>query len=226
VDSNQDPAQQQAEPKTTSTYWDSFYSQPATVSRRIPSQFAAFVAQEYSSRFNWIAEFGCGAGRDALFFAQLGLNVVGIDASPAAIETCLNQRNNLRPSGHATFAVGRASEEASFELVTTAAPREPLLWYARFFLHAISEPEEIQYFHNLSRACQSRSVVALEFRTVRDQSLEKVTPAHYRRFICPLSLIQRVLGLGFRLEYFVEGFGFAKHQRDDAYVARLILEKV
>jgi hypothetical protein len=68
-------------------------------------------------------------------------------------------------------------------------------------------------------------LLAVEYRTVRDAVGVKVTGDHYRRFVMPANFEARALAHGFAVRYAVEGFGFAKYQEDDAYVARTLLEK-
>jgi cyclopropane fatty-acyl-phospholipid synthase-like methyltransferase len=70
-------------------YWDAYYATEGRGSI-IPSQFAAFVASEYLAGHQ-VVEFGCGNGRDALFFAGLGSKVLGVDGSASAIAFCAQQ---------------------------------------------------------------------------------------------------------------------------------------
>jgi hypothetical protein len=62
-----------------------------------------------------------------------------------------------------------------------------------------------------------------EYRTVRDVRQAKVTGQHYRRFIDPAAFQLRAAQHAFSVQYAVEGFGFAKYEQDDAYVARCLL---
>ena len=55
------------------------------------------------------------------------------------------------------------------------------------------------------------------------ERLQKITPNHYRRYVNPISLLKSANQLGLQATYFVEGFGFAKHKEDDAFVARIVL---
>jgi len=66
-------------------YWNNFYSNSGSV--LCPSQFAAYVLNEFSPTKK-IIDIGCGNGRDSLFFASHGLNVLGIDGSLSAISSC------------------------------------------------------------------------------------------------------------------------------------------
>jgi hypothetical protein len=69
-------------------------------------------------------------------------------------------------------------------------------------------------------------MLALEFRTILDQSREKVTASHYRRYIDASHLAHHLTQeFGFSVSYFAEGTGFAKFRSDDAYVARLLFLK-
>lgn len=63
-------------------YWNNFYSNNGAVLYQ--SQFAAHILNEFSSTKK-IIDIGCGNGRDSLFFASHGLNVLGIDGSLSAI---------------------------------------------------------------------------------------------------------------------------------------------
>src|SRR5215213_6367505 len=76
-----------ATPEGRTDYWDEYYAARSTMVRRLPSQFAVFVAGELEGRHR-IIELGCGNGRDSMFFASHGHEVVAVDASQAAIDGC------------------------------------------------------------------------------------------------------------------------------------------
>ena len=80
-----------AVPQQKSDYWNSYYASRAVLKLSAPSQFAAFVAQEAGDA-HLIIEVGCGNGRDSLFFARHGFQVVAIDGSEAAILKCEESR--------------------------------------------------------------------------------------------------------------------------------------
>ena len=102
-----------------------------------------------------------------------------------------------------------------------------IIVYARFLVHAITEEEEKSLI-DLADAllCDHDGCVALEFRTERDRLQQKATQSHFRRYVDPVHFFSRVQKHGFEVEYFVEGFGFAKYKQDDAHVARFILKRV
>ena len=68
-------------------------------------------------------------------------------------------------------------------------------------------------------------VLAVEYRTIRDQVGAKETETHFRRFVLPATFQARALERGFEVTYAVEGFGFAKYRHDDAYVARTLFRR-
>jgi SAM-dependent methyltransferase len=203
------------------TYWDDFYlslaNKPAPT---YPSQFAAFTLSELQRRDQLIIELGCGNGRDALFFAQHGQNVIGVDSSSAAIEIC-QQRNRYKDL--ASFVCADFSSDELMSKIALPTPCTSILLYARFFLHAITSEQEEIFFAFANTIQSTRVTIAVEFRTHIDATLSKTTDNHFRRFINPTDFIQRSVHHNFNVNYFVEGFGYAKHKSDDAHVARLIL---
>ena len=70
----------QAVPQEKGEYWNKYYASREVLKLSAPSQFAAFVAQEAGDA-HLIIEVGCGNGRDSLFFARHGFQVVAIDGS-------------------------------------------------------------------------------------------------------------------------------------------------
>ncbi|RCW86674.1 class I SAM-dependent methyltransferase [Paracoccus lutimaris] len=216
----------QAVPQEKGDYWNQYYASREVMKLSAPSQFAAFVAQEAGDA-HLIIEVGCGNGRDSLFFARHGFQVVAIDGSSSAIAKCEESRNaqSLSDISFICSTVGSAGFGDALRQAR-AHSEGPALAYARFFLHAITESEELAFFEGMSAALHEGDRLAVEYRTVRDAAGEKVTAAHYRRFVEPSQVIANAASFGFSVEYEVEGFGFAKYLKDDAYVARTVFRKV
>lgn len=219
---NRRPTDHANEPGTGSRtrYWESYYAHRSDVARRLPSQFAVFVAGELDGRHR-VIDLGCGDGRDALFFAGYGHDVVGVDASTSAIRGCRDRATALGLD--AAFVVASIEEPGLAERVRGAAG--PRIVYARFFLHAIEAEEEASLLELAAAICDAGDLLAVEYRTIRDASGVKVTDAHFRRFIMPATFEASALDHGFDVVYSVEGFGFAKYREDDAYVARTIFRR-
>ena len=205
-------------------YWSSFYGS-STANRLIfPSQFAAFIASELTEP-QFLIDLGCGTGRDAVFFSTLGHQVIGVDASTEAIALCRETARKANcPAKFMSGDIGSESSQESLVSFSKSIKANSTLVYMRFFLHAVSvEIEDAVLALCIRLKTTGQSVrLAAEFRTHRDAGLPKATAAHYRRFIDPLKLTNKASAAGFRTEYFVEGFGFAKYRDDDAHVARVV----
>ncbi len=201
-------------------YWDDYYASRATLTRRLPSQFATFVAGELD-RPHRVVELGCGDGRDSMFFASYGHDVVGVDASHAAVDACRSLAEALGET--ASFVVARIDQaDLAARVKGEGTPRAV---YARFFVHAITDDEEQSLLDLAASITEPGDLLAVEYRTIRDSSGVKVTKKHYRRFVLPATFEARALARGFDVTYSVEGFGFAKYRQDDAYVARTLFRR-
>lgn len=211
-------AQQAAEASDRGDYWQRYYSAQSGARLPVPSQFSVFVASELDGRHR-IFDIGCGGGRDSLLFASHGHRVTGIDGSAAAVEVCREVANGL--SVPADFMHASVSDPGLPGKLLDG-DEAPVLVYARFFLHAITEEEEGKFLALAAALLANGGRLAVEFRTMRDADQAKITGSHYRRFIDPLQFMARAAAAGFHAHYFVEGFGFAKYKKDDAHVARFI----
>ena len=215
-----------ADPQQKSDYWNSYYASRAVLKLSAPSQFAAFVAQEAGDA-HLIIEVGCGNGRDSLFFARHGFQVVAIDGSEAAILKCEESRQAQSLNSLSFICASVGDDGFAEALVQARAGSEgPAMAYARFFLHAITDSEETAFFSAMGASLRDGDHLAVEYRTLRDAVGEKTTAAHYRRYVEPSQVITNAARFGFEVEYAVEGFGFAKYLNDDAYVARTVFRKV
>ena len=204
-------------------YWDAYYTRakPCAI---IPSQFAAFVASEYLDGHQ-VVEFGCGNGRDALFFASVGAPVLGVDQSSAAIALCVRQAKARGLEGTRFLRHDLRGTATGEELSRLVHPDRARLLYARFFLHAITEEDEACLFALTTTLMGSRDLLALEFRTSRDRDLPKLTNGHFRRYVDPPRVLRRAAEVGLSTLYFIEGFGYAKYHCDDAHVARVVFQR-
>jgi SAM-dependent methyltransferase len=210
-----------------SAYWDGYYEDRSDRHPVVPSQFAAFVASEIGTSARNVVDLGCGNGRDTLFFASLGYRTVGLDASESAISLC-EARADAGPTDVRERVSFIRAELPSQELDAALAgfpEGDPVVVYARFFLHAIEEAVEEAILTAVRSTPASVMSLAVEFRTQRDRGQTKSTPDHFRRFMGSADFLHRATRLGFRPTYWVEGFGYAKYATDDAHVARVLLER-
>lgn len=207
-------------------YWDRYYDNFQQKNIPIPSQFAPFALQEASDP-DLIIEYGCGTGRDSLFFARQGIKVIALDGSRAAIGKCQSLAIEYGVS-HVNFECCKIDKNDLERLILKKMPNErsiKTMFYARFFLHAITDADEDVLLRHISLIARSGDVLALEFRTIRDRELKKSTEEHFRRYVNPILLFEKLLSFDFMISYAAEGFGFAKYREDDAYAARCIAIK-
>lgn len=209
-------------------YWRNYYTSRSNLSPpEYPSQFALFM-MGLRRNPKLIVDLGCGSGRDSLFFATQGLRVVGLDYADSAIvensaraltEGLYNEVNFLRCD------VSDLSDvEKNLTHITLNRGEGSICVYSRFFFHAIDENTEGAALLLVSQLLSKTDDFAVfEFRTELDQKREKVTPAHFRRYInvdCFVERAQQVYSLD--CVYRTEGLGYAIFGADDAHVARLI----
>jgi SAM-dependent methyltransferase len=205
-----------------SDYWQSYYSKEQIVKRTPPSQFAAFVAQEISD-LDVVVDVGCGNGRDGIFFADYGFEVVGVDGSQAAVEFA-GRKAAARGLINMRFVQSDIKGDTLAEVLEGFGEKNICI-YARFFLHAITQDEQDHFVALIADRTKPGDKVAFEFRTPEDEALEKVADAHYRRFVNPDELSVAMKAKGFDTDYIIVGKGFAKYKSEDAHVARTMFTK-
>jgi SAM-dependent methyltransferase len=209
-----------------SDYWSSYYQRREAPI--LPSQFAAFVMNELLTKelpeVESIVDIGCGNGRDRFFFLQLDLPVCAVDMSDAAIANC-RERLARRPAAEqklGRFIVGSAAD-ADVWAQLSGTTSGPVLIYARFFFHAIDDEAEARVLDAAADLIRERGgAICVEARDHFDAASEKVTPAHYRRFIRSDEFAAGLAKRGLGIRYRAEGLGMAKYRNDDAHVFRVI----
>lgn len=209
-------------------YWEDYYARQKARNRTrlpAPSQFAAF-ALDFFEEGDRVVEFGCGNGRDTLFFSAQGWDVLASDYSRNVVEM-----NRERAAEHGLGAAFEVCNVADTESMKTFLDRSvgretgKRIFYSRFFLHAISAEADANMRQMIDRAALPGDLVVFETRISGDETRPKVTPEHYRRVIDGEKLIAEWERLGWEREYVVSGTGFAKYKQDDALVCRFVLRK-
>ena len=104
-------------PIDNTDYWNLYYQNKLCPTS--PSPFARYVSTLVEPG-RTLAELGCGNGRDALYFASLGLDVVAMDLSEAAISMLRQQ-----PVPHARFVCGDFVSRRAMTTPTAALPSTP-----------------------------------------------------------------------------------------------------
>jgi len=99
-----------------------------------PSLFARSMFRKYMEKGKALIEFGCGNGRDSLYFADKGVNVTGIDASQVAIEKL---QEKVLLTNCLFICDDFVNAESIYQIQYDYC-------YSRFTLHAINEQQELQ----------------------------------------------------------------------------------
>jgi hypothetical protein len=201
-------------------YWDNYY----TISRNeAPSSFQEFIAA-YGLQFNRVVEIGCGNGRDSLGFGRGGYPVIGCDLSSNAILAATKQAA-LEGLRCRFFASDVQHFSAIQNAVDSFRNNEAILFYSRFFLHSLPDDVLTGLLANLGTAAMSGDFVAFEFRTIYDQQNKKVFGGHYRNFINPESVRDKIVNSGLSITLWQHGNGFARYKDEDPFVCRIIARK-
>jgi bifunctional enzyme CysN/CysC len=201
-------------------YWDQYYARRKAPLN--PSPFALFCAENYLESNSSLLEFGCGNGRDSFYFAK-NHRVTAVDQSLVVIRA---NRTRAKQEGalNAEFVHGEFGSNIS------GLPSELDAVYGRFVLHAMPEDVESKALREAWRLLKAGGRLFLEFRTTRDPLMnqghqigeyERVTD-HYRRFIDFEQLRQKLVDMGFELEFAVEKQGLASFGSDDPVVGRVV----
>ena len=201
-------------------YWNKHYRK---FNLNRPSNFAKYCLK-YIRKKDRNIDIGCGNGRDTYFFLKKGYNFIGIDLSNKAIE--LNKKN----FGNFFFKKDICSK--SFNLNFKKKKKFKNV-YARFFLHAISLKDQVQFFKNIKKILLKDGKVMLEFRTTKDPtmrlgkkiSLSERISTHYRRFIDVDQFDREIILDGFKIIYKKQSFNFAKYKRQKPHICRMILKQ-
>lgn len=222
-----EPAQPTSKDVTTEKdYWNTFYSR---FNVSIPSTWCVTTAIE-ADRTIPIVEFGCGNGRDSIYFATHGYTVYGCDLSAEAIKHNNEKAENLE---HLEFFQADVSvAEQVTEVIEKARSSlegqgsSNVTVYTRFFLHSIDQTQQDKFFAALSSGLVAGDKLYFEFRCSMDAKLDKVHGKdHYRRYVDTPAMMEDLVKLGFVVEYEVTGLGMAKYKQEDPYVSRIIARK-
>lgn len=215
--------------KENEKYWEEFYKK---FNLDQESTFCKYVKGmiDYQTQ---IIDLGCGSGRDTRSFSKDGYTVLGIDRSFEAIKNNINSLTEIGEINNIKFKTLDISEKENlirtFELVNREAKKEKkrLLVYTRFFLHSITQENEIILFNTLENTLQKNDMFAAEFRTIEDSVRSKVFDNHYRRYINSDELVKKIKSnYSFKVKEYTKGTGLSLFNGEDPHLARIIIEKL
>ncbi len=204
-------------------YWNEFYDDDHWELEQ-PSTFARYSSAKMAPG-STMFEIGCGNGRDALYFAQIGMRVLASDASEAAV-----RRARLRSEG-SRIAVEPRFTECHIEALDDRHAGELDVVYMRFVLHAIPAEVASMALRWAQRNLAPGGLLFIEARSVLGSLYGVGEPAgrdaffqdgHYRRFIRVEELTRELEEVGFTVDEVCEQDGLAIHGDDDPVLIRVV----
>jgi len=202
-------------------WWPFYFGQSSSVVSEKPSPFAQWV-HEREPDSAAIVDIGSGTGRDSLWFARQGHEVLGLDYIPAATEKAgkVATSEDL-PAQFQTFNLYdiRQVLATGGELAHRADP--PTL-YGRFLIHALEDFGRHNLWRVASMCLRRGGRFYLEFRTGQDAEAEKEFGEHFRKYLDADIVIAEIEERGGQIEYREEGHGLAVYKNEDPHVCRLV----
>ena len=200
-------------------YWQVFYATKATKVPAEPSSFARWVA-DLPSPPSSVLDVGCGTGRDSVWFAAQGMEVLGCDYSGAGVAYAAQ---SARDQGRdVDFRRLNLYDLRQMLVVGSLLARERRVdgVYARFLVHALEEDGR-QNLWRLARSAlaPTRGRLYLEFRT---EATEHEFGEHFREFVRPEVVEDELARHGFTVEHSENRHGLAVHRHEDPRVCRMI----
>lgn len=199
-------------------HWDSVYGKQHDVQE--PSLFAQHcVESNIISPGQSVLELGHGDGRDALWFANKNIQVLGFDQSGLITE---NQTAYLcRVDFTDIDQMKLCLNGRMFDHV-----------YSRFSWHSITEDGENKTLDLIEEyVLRPGGSLLIECRTVYDELFDKgvrkgirtreYVNGHRRRFIIPGLLLNKLLESDFLIKYAETSRGFAPHKDEDPIILRV-----
>jgi tellurite methyltransferase len=204
-------------------YWEKFYSQ-----RRepfVPSLFARYVLSRYLTGCDSLIELGCGNGRDAVYFAKQGINVLAVDQCSNEIQF-LSRAYSIEKLKFLCGDFTYLDENFRCSHV-----------YSRFTMHSISTAGETAVLGWIHRALKVGGYFLLEARGKNNELYGKGEPVpgeadafiydgHYRRFLDFKKICTKLEEAGMEVVESAEDRGFAPFNELDERFMRVIAKKV
>lgn len=204
-------------------YWENYYKVQNTNYQ--PSLFAQYVCKEVIKEHRSLIELGCGNGRDAIFFANNGIEVIAVDQCENEINFLNYKFPHLEKCIFKTDDFTQLSYKQTFDIV-----------YSRFTLHSIPIEQEQNVCQWAYQILNKDGVFCIEVRGQKNEIFGKGVPVkgekdafiydnHYRRFLNFNKLCEKLFQLGFLLEYANEKKGFAPFLGKNETFIRIIAKK-
>jgi SAM-dependent methyltransferase len=213
-----------AEAERTKVYWANFYAHHSYTSG---SSFFEFVDGREDTPAT-VVDIGCGDGRDALAFGGAGRRVLGLDQSPVGIDHATARAAKAHLEDTVSFRECDVADTAALGEVLQHAmdPTDgPVLYYLRFFLHAIDESTQRGLLDAIGTHARPGDSFAAEFRTDKDEPNTKVHRGHYRRYQNAEALLDDLRARGWKVTHQEEGTGLSPYGEEDPVLCRVVAHR-
>jgi NAD(P)-dependent dehydrogenase (short-subunit alcohol dehydrogenase family) len=208
-------------------YWADFYAHTSYTSG---SAFFTLVAARDDLPAT-VLDIGFGDGRDSFAFARSGRRVIGIDRSHVGITHAADAAARLGFDSLLRFVQCDVGEPAPLRAVIDGARADasgaPMLFYARFLLHSVTDEVQHTLLATIGAAAGPGNCLAAEFRTDADAATPKVHGGHFRRYQDGAQFGRRLADeYGFATTILQdEGTGLSPYQGEDPYLYRIVARR-
>ncbi len=202
-------------------WWPFYFGKAGSTVSEQPSPFAEWVHEREPAEAA-IVDIGSGTGRDSLWFARQGHDVLGMDYIPAATDR----------AGRTAAAEGIPARFKTLNLYDVrqvlgmggelAHHDVPPTLYARFLIHALEDAGRHALWRIASMCLRRGGRFYLEFRTDENATAEKVYGEHFRKYLPGDVVAAEIEAWGGQIEHREEGYGFAVYKDEDPHVCRLV----
>jgi SAM-dependent methyltransferase len=203
-------------------YWENFYTFHTTEGT---STFFARVT-ERPDLPQFVVDLGCGDGRDSCGFAATGSRVIGLDHAQVGLRHAEQHARELGLEHRVDFRQCDFRQADALRGHLRAARAEcgdaPLLFYGRFLLTAIQTDTQKTMLSALRDNARPGDLLALEFRTDKDETLRRASPRHFRKLQSASAVSDELNEYGFTVVDLKEGTGLSPYLDEDPEVCWLM----
>ena len=187
-------------------YWTELYKKFNDMS---PSTFAVFCGT-YICKDDTVLDLGCGNGRDAYYFAKKAKRVIGIDKNNCPKSSLFNLRFQLKDIS---------------SLMNSNIKNETIdIIYLRFLFHCIDNRLKNQLLRWCYNSLIDNGLLMIENRDQGDKPLN-LFGEHDRFLIDSSDFLMSVLGVGFKLIYFIKDKNLSPFRRENPLLFRIVAKK-
>ncbi len=188
------------------------------------SPFAQWVLPQLSDGRPFL-DIGCGNGRDTLWFAEQGVDAIGLDYSKGALPRC---RTEAEKRGlPTTFTLLNFNDLRDTLVKGALLAREttaPRTIYGRFLLHSLEPDARRNFWQFADMMLRGRGDAFFEFRTGRSRRRRRDRPPHYSNALRAETVFHEIEQAGGRVVESHTGKGFSPYLGEDPRLCRVKVE--